>query len=111
MPDWIRDHLSFIRVDSRERSLGDMSGLIQKGCRSDRLLERILDTSADLMNLTKMGLGQHCCIWLEFLNFPRRKWSLHDGLRLNRAVCVNTGDDSHYVLKVHVETFVFGSAF
>ena len=34
-----------------------------------------------------------------------------DGLGLNRAVCVNTGDDSHYVLQVPVETFVFGSAF
>ena len=78
VPDWIRDHLSFIRVESRERSLGDMSGLIEKGCCSDRLLERIRDTSADLMNLTKMGLGRHCCVWLEFLNFPRRKWSLMD---------------------------------
>ena len=57
VPDWIRDCLSFIKVESRERSLGDMSRLLEKGCRSDHLLERILDTLADLMNLTEMGLG------------------------------------------------------
>ena len=95
VPDWIRDHLSFVRVESRERSLGDISGLIEKGCCSDRLLERILDTSADLMNLTRMGLGRHCCIGV--FEFPQTE-VVPDGLGLNRAVCVNTGDDSHYVL-------------
>ena len=53
-----------------------MSVFIKKSCCSDRLLERIMDALADLMNLTRMDLGQHCCIWLEFLNFPRQKWFL-----------------------------------
>lgn len=53
-----------------------MSVFIEKSCCSGCLLERIMDALADLMNLTRMDLGQHCCIWLEFLNFPRQKWSL-----------------------------------
>ena len=50
----LETHLSFIRVESQECFLGDMLGLIEKGCSSDCLLERMLDTSADL---TRMGLG------------------------------------------------------
>ena len=90
VPDWIRDYLSFIRVESRERSLGDM----EKGCCSDRFLERIRDASADLMQngpwLTLLHLAG-------VFEFPQTE-VVPDGLGFNRAVCVNTGDGSHYVL-------------
>ena len=63
----------------------------------DRLLERIQDTSADLMNLTKMGLGSTLLRLAGVFEFPQTE-VVPDGLGLNRAVCINTGDNSHYVL-------------
>ena len=97
VPDWIRDHLSFIRVESRERSLGDMSGLIEKGCCSDRLLRK------DAGHVGRSNESNQNGPWSTLLHlagvfeFPQTE-VVPDGLGLNRAVCVNTGDDSHYVL-------------
>ena len=75
-----------------------MSVFIKKSCCSDRLLERIMDALADLMNLTRMDLAWSTLLHLaRVFEFPQTE-VVSDELGLNRAVCINTGDDSHYVL-------------
>ena len=61
-------------MDSFNLSVGERSGFREKGGDRDHLLARILVTSTEWMNLTKIGLG-----WEEEeLNFPKRKESLID---------------------------------
>ena len=70
-----------------------MSVFIEKSCCSDCLLERIMDTLADLMDQQEWTL-LHLAGVFEFFQTE----VVSDALGLNRAVCINTGDDSHYVL-------------
>ena len=61
-------------MESLSLSSEERSGLIEKGGLSDLLFVRTLDTSADLISLTKIGLGR----WEEESNFPKRNESLID---------------------------------
>ena len=56
-------------LSARERS-----GLTKRGCLREPLLDKMLEASAERMNLTRIGLGQRASA----LNFPRRKQSLID---------------------------------
>ena len=57
IPGWISFHLSLRRMESLNLSSEERSSLIEKGGFSDPLFARTLDTSADLISLTKIGLG------------------------------------------------------
>ena len=57
-PDWIRRHLSFIRVEWSTRSAWVRSGLTKKGLDKLFFLVKILDASAAQTNFTRIGLGQ-----------------------------------------------------
>ena len=62
------------KMESLSLSSKERWGLIEKGGLSDPLFTRTLDTSADLISLTKIGLGR----WEEESNFPKRNESLTD---------------------------------
>ena len=53
--DWISFHLSLRRMESLSLSSEERSVLIEKGGLSDLLFVRMLDTSADLISLTKLA--------------------------------------------------------
>ena len=59
-------------MESLSLSSEERSGIIARGGHSDLLVARTLDTSADLISLTKIGLGR----WEEELNFPKQNKSL-----------------------------------
>ena len=94
---WSTEHFSSIRMDSREYSIRDMSGLIEKVV--DCFLERILDTFSRsngsnqngpwLTMLHLVGVFEFCLTEV----VPDLSW-----MGLNRTISVNTGDDNHYVL-------------
>ena len=54
------------KMESLSLSSKERWGLIEKGGLSDPRFTRTLDTSADLISLTKIGLGR----WEEESNFP-----------------------------------------
>ena len=68
------DQLPSFRMESLSLSLEEQSGLIAKGEFRDPLFARTLNTSADLISLTKIGLGH----WEEEWNFPKWNKSLTD---------------------------------
>ena len=68
IPDWISFHISLRRMEALSLSSEERSGLIEKGGLSDPLFARMLDTSEDLISLTKIGQGR----WEEESNFPKQ---------------------------------------
>ena len=70
IPDCIKFHLSFSRIDSIFRCSVDMKGLIKYGLFRLPLFARTLETSAILTKCTRIGLG----LVLLYLgsNLPRR---------------------------------------
>jgi len=81
-PAWIRDHLSFRRIDSVCRSVGDISGLILG---RELVSAKSADTSMTLLNFTKRGQGQFEFAW----HFPSRARSQKDkGLMLLSTLAI-----------------------